>query len=169
MKKYLIWGVLLVALLVVPAAAVLAPNEAQVVGSIDSLFAVTVTPQSLDLQTMLIGSCYDNANAGLKFTATVDNTLEPNWKLQVADDVSGSTHPGHMVDGNTAKFLTNAMQVYKTWIPAWEDITGTQATYSINSGTGTGMQIETDLTQCVVNTDVAGDYGIILDVKLVAA
>jgi hypothetical protein len=165
MKLSILLGVLLIALLTVPAT-VSAGTTTAFSGTIPSGTTIMVSPSTIDLGTISPPYTYDGLGVSVN-TSTYD-TL--NWVLKAEDTTPGSTSKGYMYSASPVRSLTNPFEIYDYTLstPAYQPI-GT-STYTWYTGVGTGWtNVSAFFHQEVTRNDLSGAYSMIVTFTWVSA
>jgi len=153
MRKYLILGLLALALLAIPAAVAAESKTTVITGSVTTSISLTVDDTALSLGTMDVGM--NPASPGYVTTTVHVTTSGPikGWTLTAAD--KGGLKTGWLLDGST--YLTNALG-FAWGAEPWNDLTTTWTIASDSTYPFDPSDTPVFFRQEVVTGDPAGSY-----------
>jgi hypothetical protein len=164
MKICILLGVLVLALLAMPAA-VAAADSTTFSGTIPGGTTINVNPASISLGTIQVPHSY----TGLAVTITVTSYDYVNWDLQSQDTTPGTSSPGYMTSTvPTARTLTAPFRIRDfTLSPVAYRPLGPDASTFYNGHASGTTTVNALFAQDIMTTDLAGTYTIVVTILFV--
>lgn len=156
MKKYVLLGILALALLAIPLAVAAESVPVQVQGTASCWFGLTVTPPTLTFDDFSIGGPHHTA------TVTVSEQANCPWKIDLSAVGQGPSGP---INGDMC--LSDQSYCLNAWFYGYTQATSgyvnlkNPSNYQTGSANVGWASSNMDFTQVVTGTDLGGVYSIV--------